>query len=177
MSQATQVQSNEAAAQQSQSSGRTETVDMLEFLEAWETSVQDGSGVEGCSAKTGLTADTCQARASKYRNPEYKKVNKTDSEGNTVYRRAKTGENGETETTDENLAKRTKQGKLIPVKVYATDKDGNKIEVRPGLSLSTMPRGGHSRIANKVDEAEALLARLRGETPADESDADESDEG
>ena len=141
-------------------------IGMLEFITAWETSVQDATGVKGCAAKTGLTPETCQARASKYRNPEFKLVKKTDG-GKTVYRLAVDGENGETETTNRKEAKLTTQGQPVVIKIPALDAAGNKIEIRKGLSLSTMPRGGGSRISTQVDAAEALLAKLRGETPAE----------
>ena len=146
-------------------------VTMLQFIEAWETSVIDESGVKGCASKTGLTQDTCQARASKYRNPEFKKVKKT-LDGKTVYRLATDGPEGETETINRKEAKLTTQGQPVVIKVEALDPEGEKIQVRPGLSLSTMPRGGGSRIASQVDEAEALLARLRGETPAEPAETE-----
>lgn len=140
-----------------------EQVSMLDFIKAWETSVKDNSGVQGCADKTGLTPDTCQARASKYRNPEFKQVPKRDADGKIVYRRNVKGEAGEVETTDKTLAKKNKQGKPIAVKVFAKDAKGEKILVRRAIGLSTMPRGGHSRLVNQLDEADALIASLRGD--------------
>lgn len=139
-----------------------EAVTMLQFVEAWETSIIDGTGIEGCAAKTGLKAATCQAKASKFRNPQYKEINKV-LDGKAVYKRAKVGDGGETETTDEALAKVNSQGKKVHVKVFALDAGGNKILQRKGISLSNATSAATSRVANQVDEAEALLARLRGE--------------
>lgn len=172
MSEATQVQSNQTATT-TETEGQSQTrpqVSILDFIRGWEASVNDGSGVKGCAEKLGLTPETCQARASKYRNPEFEKVDKVDANGNTVYKRAKVGENGETETTDKELAKVNSQGKHVTVRVYATDEAGNKIVKRQALPLSKMPRGGGSRLAGNLDEAFALLAELQG-GGSDESDS------
>ena len=140
-------------------------VSMLQFIEAYETSVIDETGYEGCAAKTGLKLNTVKARASKLRNPEFEMEDKLEGD-KPVYSRAVTGPNGETETTDKELAKKNTQGKLVKVRVF-TLKDGEKVVRRPALSLSDMPAtGGRVRIASQVDEAEALLARLRGAAAA-----------
>ena len=135
-------------------------VPMMEFLTAFETSCHDGTGYEGCAEKLGLKVESVRARAAKYRNLEYKQATKK-VDGKTVYRRAVDGPNGETETTIKADAKLTTQGKPIVIKVFETDKDGKKIVVRPALSLSVPERSNVSRIADKVDEAEALLASIR----------------
>jgi len=146
----------------------TEQVSMLEFIEAYEVSVEDGSGYEGLVKKLDgrITIDTAKARASKLRNPEYELTDKLEN-GKNVYRRAVDGPNGETETTDKELAKKNTQGKSVKIRIFKLDAAGNKIEKRPGLELSDMPAvGGKVRVANQVEDARALLARLKGERAA-----------
>ena len=155
---------------------------MMEFIEAHEGSFNDGTFLKGVAEKTGLTTATCQAKASKFRNPEYKKSVKTDAEGNVVYRRAVEGAEGETETTDETLAKRSKQDKPITISIYDKDANGKRLVIRRPIPLREFPRGSHSRLESQVDDAMALLAKLRGETvdtlvPAgQQEETDESDE-
>jgi len=141
---------------------KSEQVTHLQFIAAFVASKKDGTGLAGVAAKTGLEKGTCQTRASNIRNGQFKMVNKTVG-GETVYRSAVPGENGETETTDKALAKSNKQGKLIPIKVKALGADGKPIvTVRP-IPLPQLPREGGVRNEAHFDEAMALLATLEGE--------------
>ena len=177
--QATQTQATEQAQSSESQSETRQNVDMLTFIEAWETSIDDGTNLQGVADKTGLTQDTCQARASKYRNPEYERANKTvtkDGQTLTVFKRSVAGPNGEQETTNKDEAKQTTQGKPVPVQVYKLDKDKNKIVKRRAIPLRTMPRGGFARLETKVDDAFELLAKLRGQSVDEVANSGDSDE-
>jgi hypothetical protein len=127
-------------------------VSMLDFIRAHENS----NSIAEVAEATGLTEASVQARASKYRNPEYEMTPKRDSEGNIVF---KTDDGSE--TTDESEAKLNSQGKPIRVMIRAL-RNGQPIVKREAIPLKKFPKGGGSRV--NVDEALALLAELRGET-------------
>lgn len=128
-------------------------ISMLDFIRAHESS---NSSAE-VSQKTGLTEASVQAKASKFRNPEYFMVQKTDDKGRGLYRTDTGGE-----TTDVKKAKRNSQNKPIQILIKKLDADGTPIVKRQAIPLKMFPRGGGSRI--DVNGALALLEELRSET-------------
>ena len=136
-----------------------DNVGMLDFIKAHETS----DSIQQVSQKTGLTEASVQARASKYRNPEYKMSPKLNDEGKIIYRREGGGE-----TTDNSQARVNSQGKLIRVMVRELDKNNQPIVKRQAIPLKTFPKGGSTRL--QVEEALELLRELRGETSSVEDE-------
>lgn len=130
-------------------SEKKEQVSMLDFVRAHTES----DSIREVAEKTGLTEQSVQARASKYRQPEYKMTPKLNAQGEVLYRTEDGGE-----TTDKAKAKHTKQGKAIKVMVRELDGNGQPIVTRKAINLKKFPKGGGTRL--DVDAANALIAEL-----------------
>ena len=117
-------------------------VPVLDFVTAVQSSNTAQEAVDKLAAQGfEITKNSLQARASKYRQPEYKKI-PLIVDGKPVL----------------------KEDKKTPVLVDFKDGDGNKVVVRPALPLKKFARGGGVKLTSQMDDILAAIAAASDDT-------------
>lgn len=147
----TTVAGQEADAAESTENAK-KNVTMLEFVQAHTL----GDTIADVAQATGLSPQSVQARASKYRQAEHKMTAKLDTDGQVIYHTADGGE-----TTDKSLAKRNTQDKLQKVMIRELE-NGEPIVTREAINLKKFAKGGGVRL--DASAANELIAKLLAES-------------